>query len=330
MTIGSPKTFIRKGCSVLFWPVAQLILLRWYLHHGLELRFGFANTTDFDFLLPVPVAFFFLFYALDSVKPLTLRLNRWGLLTNLVSLGLFIAFNQNYEAIALISPELVNQIWFGLLALVTFSAACLWLRPSDYLQNPNRLAFIPCLFIGSSLYLYQNAWRWLWLGFGEATSFAIQKIFQYFPSNSIVATFTPEEAVRLDHAALSVRIGRGCGGGDAVFFFVLVFALMILMNPKRAKKIHWMASFAVGLAWMFALNLLRIILLFFVGIALRKHLGVEVGTDLFKLIFHTHVGWLLYVAGIYLYLRIWDGVTKLLTVEKSWDLTPMDQSPTGA
>lgn len=326
----SAPTFVRKGLSVLFWPLVQLVLLRWYLHYGLDLRFGFANTTDFDFLLPVPVAFFFLFYALDSAKPLALRLNRWGLLVNLVSLSLFIAFNQHYDALTAAAPEIANQVWFLLLTVVALSAGCIWLRPSDYLKNPNRLAFIPCLFIGSSLYLYQNAWRWLWLAFGEATSFAIQKIFQFVPADFVVATFTPEEAVRLDHPALSVRIGRGCGGGDAVFFFVLVFALMILMNPKRAKKIHWMVSFVVGLVWMFGINLFRIVLLFFVGIALRKHLGVEVGTDLFKLLFHTHLGWLLYVGGIYMYLRLWDSATKLLTSEKHWDFRPMDQSPTGA
>lgn len=330
MKIPQNNSFITKGLSVLFWPTLQLVLVRCYLHYILGLRIGFANTTDFDFIFPAPIAFLFLIYALDAAKPLNLKLNRYGVLANLLFLLAFLLFNQSYSTLSTHSPELTAQTWFALLGGMVLSACCVLLRPNDYLRNPKRLALLPCLFIGSSLYLYQNGWRWLWLLMGSLTSATTQKIFSLMPSHFVMASFTPEEAVRLDHPALSVRIGRGCGGGDAIFFFVLTFALILILHPKRAKITQWLGGFVLGIIWMFFVNIFRIVLLFFTGIALRTYLGEDTGTEIFKWLFHTNVGWLLYVASIFAYLKMWAVATKLKTIPNTWDMRPMDQQPTGA
>lgn len=276
--------------------------MRLYLHRGLGLRFGFANATDFDFLIPAPVAFALFVYALESARPIRAKLNRPAILINLSVLALFLVVNYCYESLSALAPIAYVVAWATLLATVALTSFCWFVTPREWITNPNRIAILPCVLIGSSLYFYQNAFRDLWMVLGEATSLTIHALFSWIPFSDVTAVFTPEDAVRIDHPLLSVRISQGCGGGDAFFFFTLAFLLAMVLRARRSGNARAFTVYVGGLAMMFVLNIIRIVVLFFGGIALRRYFGIEAGTNLFKALFHLHFGWLIYAAGIAVYL----------------------------
>jgi len=268
------------------------------------MRFGFANTTDYDFLIPAPLAFLLLVNSLEMGARLNLRFNPRGLTATLAGVFFFLVLNIHYETVSAWSPLFFTVVWFSLITAIAVSSFCLWLRPRDYLSNPNHLALIPCVLIGSSFYFYANHFRWLWNLLGGATAGFLHAMFSFLNISSVTTAYTAEEALRIDHALLSLRIGKGCGGGDAFFYFTLTFLLVSLLFWSGERLFRWFGVFLGGVALMFLLNVVRIVLLFIGGIWLRDYFGHELGTGLFKSIFHLHIGWFLYTVGIFGYLKI--------------------------
>lgn len=297
------KTLV-KGITLLLFPLTQYLFLRLFLRQYLGLRFGFTNTTDYDFLIPGPIAFLVLVFCLESAQPLVIRLNRRTLIGNLAAMGLFLGLNAAHQAVSLVSPWLFASLWFALAFSIALSSVGVLLPAGSYRQNAHRLAMLPCLLLGSSLYFYMNGFRGIWGILGTATANVLHALFNFAQLTHFQSVFTPEEAVRIDHPLLSIRIAKGCGGGDAFFYFSVAFLLIVLMNWSRRRPGRWPLIYSGGVLLMFVLNLVRILGLFGVGIALRAHLGREFGTQIFQALFHLHSGWLLYSLGIVCYLRL--------------------------
>lgn len=305
MTFEFSLSALRKGLAILLLPLVELVSLRLFLHYVWGLRFGFANTTDYDYLLPAPLALLLLVQVLESGNVLKLRLQRATLAANLLLVAAFLWVNSRYETLSALSASSTVVVWFALLIGIVLTSLCVWLSPLDYIKNPHRIAVLPTMLIASSLYFYMNGFRWFWNTLGNSTAHAMHFIFNTIPFSNVTAVFTPEDAVRIDHPALSVRIGIGCGGGDAFFYFTLAFLVVALIYFPAVRLRGWFLSYVGGVSFMYLLNLVRIIVLFYCGIGLRQNLGISLGTDLFRLLFHVHLGWLLYSVGIFFYLRSW-------------------------
>jgi exosortase/archaeosortase family protein len=306
----SPST-ARKAFWVLLIPILELVALRVYLHAFLGLRFGFVKTTDFDFIFPAPLAFLVLFHALEQGQPVLLRAQRRFAIINALAFFSFIFLNQFYQSAALVSSWGVVSLWFILLSVVILSAFCLWVKPSYYLTNVNRAVYLPCVLIASSMYFYMNGFHYLWSLFGALTSTIIHEIFTIARITNVAAVFTPEDALKITHPLLNVRISQGCGGLDSIFFFTLVFLVVGSLNAKKLRTYRWLQIYVGGIFSMYCLNIFRIIFLFFSGILLRQTLGFDTGTKLFVALFHMHFGWILYSVGMYVYLKSWSARIKL-------------------
>jgi exosortase/archaeosortase family protein len=302
------KDTTRRALLVLVWPITQLVFLRLYLHYFLGLRFGFVNTTDFDFLLPAPIAFIALMHALKEGEGQAgvgseLKFQPLVLVVNLVSMAAFLLLNQGYEQFSLLSPLATVLAWVTFLSLILVSAFCVGIDPRFYVKNPNRFAFLPCVLIATSLYFYtygfHEGWNWL----GPVTSQLIYEFFHQIPFAHVTSSFRPEVGLVISHPLFEVGVGKPCAGFDSLFFFSLIFLLATTLYGRAVSFWRWSAAYLGGLLLMFTLNLFRIVALFFLGIALREVMPHKLALNIFKLLFHAHTGWLLYSAGIVLYLR---------------------------
>ena len=290
-----------KAFLIAFLPIFQIIFLRIYLHQRLQLRFGFANTTDADFLLPLPTAYFILMYLLESAEPLKFKFRPVLLVANLLQFFFFLTLNFGFEPITQHSPLVFTVLWFASLLGMVGTGFFIWVTPAYFLKNSNRFSFFPCAIIAFSIQLHMNYFNSSWNEFAPMTSHVLQFIFSWLPKSSFVASYTAEGALRIGHPYLILRIGKGCGGMESFLFFTCLFLIFFSFHRKLLTWYQWLPNYLLGIIAMFFMNVARIILLFALGIWLKSHFGNDYGADLFQAVFHTHLGWILYVmtCGVY-------------------------------
>ena len=77
----------------LFIPVIELLFARYYLHSVLGLRIGFYNTTDFDYVLPVPTAILIFYCALQQKERVSIQWQPKWFIANMNFFVVFLIFN---------------------------------------------------------------------------------------------------------------------------------------------------------------------------------------------------------------------------------------------
>jgi exosortase/archaeosortase family protein len=288
------------AAGLLVLPLVELIFFRFYLHSFLGLRIGFPGMTDYDFFLPGPTGFFLLMHCLHQGKQVTLRFDKKIFLIHICFLFGFLTFNHFLKMQGGFASGFFAIYWTGLFFGMVGSAFCLFVQPSYYLLNPNRWAFLPTLLLVFSFPIYLRLFRFAW----QASSFAIYYGIQVFSglfSLGFSVHHTASHYIVLEHPALKARIGQGCAGLDGMFLFTFTFILLATVNFKKFSGKQWIFVYCLGMVGMYFINLLRILLLFTIGVALVQWLGSRWGIDVFKTIAHAHLGWLLYLFSIATY-----------------------------
>jgi len=82
-------------------------------------------------------------------------------------------------------------------------------------------------------------------------------------------------------------IYKPCSGIDGLSLFLLLFILILLVEWKHVNKLRAFLILPIGLIGMFMVNILRIYLLFLVGIYISPSFAVGG--------FHSNIGWILFV-----------------------------------
>ncbi len=296
----------RRALLILTWPLFQLLFLRLFLHEFLQLRFGFGDITDFDLLLPAPIAFVVLMHALEQAQDCELRFQKWPTIVNVIALGLFLLVNNFYEDLNAINAVGSVSLWFALLGTMIASAFCVVVKPRYYLKNANSFAFLPCSLIAGSLFFYTNGFHEGWTVLGSMTSVSLYGIFKLIPFTDAICFFNGNSEVALEHPLFTASIGKACGGFESFFFFTLVYLLAHTLQSKKIGALKSLSVYSGGIFLMFVLNLFRIVFLFYTAIGLKQILPPKLAINIFKLCFHANFGWILYTAGIFSYLKSWS------------------------
>lgn len=85
-----------------------------------------------------------------------------------------------------------------------------------------------------------------------------------------------------------VRIHKTCSSVDSILLFVIIFAVIFAMDIKNLHIRNTIIAFLLGIIGIFFLNILRILLIIVIGVHYSPNFAVG--------LFHTNVGWLLFVA----------------------------------
>ena len=166
------------------------------------------------------------------------------------------------------------------------------------------MVVIPTTLIAFLFPLYMNFFEFLWKALSPFVYSGVWRVCRLLFADTIEIAFDSAHYLILKHALLRVRIGQGCLGLDGMFLFTFAMLIAGCLWKGRYSKRQWGFFFVSGLIGMYFVALARIVLLFLIGISLRYFLGHSTGLILFKTIAHTHLGWVMYGAAIFGYLKL--------------------------
>jgi exosortase/archaeosortase family protein len=157
--------------------------------------------------------------------------------------------------------------------------------------------------------LVQNLWTY----FSSAISEIIYRVFSIFFNDvtyqPFVASFRMTEGggPLLGIGNFRAIVGKPCSGIDSLLLFTSLYALIFALDYKRLKKRSAIAAYFIGIIGMFLTNVLRILLLFIVGAYVDAKFAIG--------LFHTNVGWILFIVYFFIY---WKIASKFIYNDKSF------------
>ena len=191
--------------------------------------------------------------------------------------------------------------WYFLAFLAVGTSLLAWVDRREAvrrLQGARREAVF-LLLASSAFALYESFHQHLWAGFSGATIPPVQFLLGCIgvPVQISLRDFS------IIHPRFHLKIMAPCSGLEGMALLIFALSLMGMMRPgnwilgRRGIKLY-----AAGLGYLFLLNTIRISLLFGLGVWVSERWGEAAALKVVLRGFHAHVGWILYLAGIALYL----------------------------
>lgn len=296
---------LTRPAVVLLLPLVEFLILRFLFHSVFRIKIGWRLCTDQDLFIPVIVSFFLLFYVLQRERPLVLKLRRSGVLAHGLLLYLFVLMTVCCRFDQL--PSWVYVLW-SVVAILSFASSLIVLvAPSFFLNNPNRWAVVPCGLISLLIVLYNNSetyLAWTWNIVGQWTGSATYALLSAIFGNAIDFSVKGMSNLAISHASFYLAIGRRCGGLDSFLLFSILFLIILSCHRRFLRFFGWSSIFLAGLAVAFFANVLRIAILFTLGVVISK-LGYSLlARQIVFGAFHAQLGWVLYACCFTLYLYV--------------------------
>ena len=136
------------------------------------------------------------------------------------------------------------------------------------------------VFITAILAVFQTFWPF----FSYTITLLLVSVFSHlFPT----AAFFGDAAPLLDVNGFAVSIGAPCSGIESLFLFVAFSLGIYAFDHRRLRKVPFLVVSLIGVVGIYFVNVLRIFLLILTGIYVSPAFAVGM--------FHTNVGWLLFV-----------------------------------
>jgi exosortase/archaeosortase family protein len=287
-----------KFAALLALPFSEFLFLR--IMTVLNPPLSFSNNATMILMLVL----FFMFLVSRGSGPFQLK--RGWLALNLVIVGfhLYLLHHPGWskdagfgrQIIAL--PYLGHVTSLGVLgsSFLVFTGAGWWLRMIKC--RPVELCFLGLAVFPHIVYplCLERLWRYS-SGMTTTLVAAALKILGY-------EMIPAAEPFALKHSLLSLKIYAPCSGLEGITFFVTVLSLVLMLDHQRFSRTRIVVAYAAGIAYMWFLNVLRILLIFIAGVWVSGESGREEGTRVAVNLFHANTGWLIYSAGIVLYLAV--------------------------
>lgn len=231
--------------------------------------------------------------------PLEISLQKKTLIFNVLLFSAFFILNLNITpAISSLSWPFFIVLWLAAALLTLGSSFFVLVKPSSLYAKLKAYPVETALGIlaGLSQFLYefvkQNFWQYL----ASPTTAVVRVLLRL----GGIQTESPHPQA-IVHPLFSAWIGPGCDGFEGIFFFLFVFCILMMLDWKKHSPRRLFALFGGGILLMIALNVLRITLFFAAALWLTLRLGNTEAQEWFVWAFHSHVGWILYVIGIVLF-----------------------------
>lgn len=253
-----------------------------------------------DFYIPLLVGAAIALDALNREKPLVVGFQKITGALNLAllwTLALALSY-WDWVALRLGAPHATGALMVSAAGLA-WTAFTAWIPFAALLQRLRPLGLRWLLLVGSVglLAVYPTLlWKaWLWVGpwTGKAV-YAVLKL-----AGAGVTSIDTTHHMRIHHPKLTALIGPGCSGYEGVFFFLFAFSLFLVLEKSKISSIKCAVTLCLGVAFLFALNVLRIAGFFWMAVR-----GGAEGAGFLAWAFHENLGWFLYFFGIYLFFTV--------------------------
>ncbi|MBN2142786.1 exosortase/archaeosortase family protein [Candidatus Woesearchaeota archaeon] len=177
------------------------------------------------------------------------------------------------------SSILVLVIAFGSFLLATFSFDYLKRFYSEF-RKELWITAIAAVICYNLLMFFQNQWRLFSATITNILAFLFQPLFP--TSYSLIG-----EAPLLQVSNFTVSIGPPCSGIESMFLFVAFSVGIFALDHAKMRKLPYLGASLLGFVGVYFVNILRLFLLMLTGIYVSPEFAVG--------LFHTNIGWLLFV-----------------------------------
>jgi exosortase/archaeosortase family protein len=268
--------------------------------------------TDYDFVFPSIVAFFALICALERRQSLQLSFNGTGLAVNLSFLIAFLALSARFSDLSSANPNALFLTWATLAVLTIFSSLLVWLHPKQIIYHPQGVLIFPALTAGASVILGRRLFEPVLAPAtrltGQMACAVLSPLLSNFSCGTDVFVNGDGPYQMLNHSLHTVAIGFGCGGMEGVFFFLFTSTLLVLNLNDKLSVLNSISFVFLGSIGVYLVNVLRICIYYTITLGVGAIAGNTASVATLRVLFHNALGWVLYAAFVYIYLRLWNKV----------------------
>lgn len=268
------------------------------------MRIGWRWVTDYDFILPLPVACWAAVFGLERVQKLVMKVTRQRILIHTSVLFLFMTWTFAQKSIRPTSSVAWESIWYLLLITLLVSGLLLPLGWRQIREHPQRWVLFPAGLITFTTPLSNSLFSEAWPYLAQMTGAWVHRLCSVFYQTSIQVVPYLDHSVVLRNPDFAIAINRKCGGLDAFWLFWQSGLFLAIILPYRVTWLRWGLFGILGFILMFELNALRITSLYLLGVFLSKTVGYGNAINTVMLLFHLNSGWILYLLGIGFYFKI--------------------------
>lgn len=282
--------------------LGEFVLLRLLFREILHVRIGWGEyLTDFDLFLPLPTAAALLAGVLATQTDLRPKLNRASMVFHLVVLVCFVAMTARFANAEL--PPSWRDIWWGVAILNFGSSLFLFYRPRDLLSPSVAPAMLCAAVIAFLPTFFRKSPDSLWDAFALWTTRGVVTLLEWIFGTAVGYKTLPLVGIRILTPDLVVQMAKGCTGLDGILLCLMTTSLLLATFRFRGNLVSWAGALLTGIATIFILNIVRISVLVWVGGKLFRTLDRAIAQSIFETLFHTHLGWILYLLGLFVVFR---------------------------
>jgi exosortase/archaeosortase family protein len=118
----------------------------------------------------------------------------------------------------------------------------------------------------------------------------------FYPNTFLLPNLLKDQGPILSAGGFTAQIGAPCSGIDSFLMFTALYIVIFALDRNKLKTgIYWLL-FPIGLIGIFLFNILRLFLLYLVGI----HISAKFAEGLF----HQNIGWIIFIAYFILFWAI--------------------------
>lgn len=280
--------------SIIALPVCSALLLRLFFKLVFPTSIGWLGTQDFDLFIPFILAGLGLAELLYREQMPTLSFHKTPAFLSFVLFGFALA-------VSYFRPVTGGAAWqTTLLAILTLTIAStiFWfVRPHYFIRHPQRWLLLPTSLVALSVPLYNHFGETVWLALAPITSDSVCVVATRF-APSVNCVMHGNSFMEIGSKEFTVLIAQGCDGLAGLFLWAVAWVTAAALLPGALPTWGWAVLGGVGLINLWLINLLRIVVLFFLGAPLLAAFGSEAGRWIFEFLFHSQLGFVLYGAAI--------------------------------
>ncbi len=294
-------------------PLVLPIVCTALIHHYFFKTFGANNLTlgiySRDIYIPLGLGAIFSLYHMIG-NGVVLRFRLLYFIGTMVLLVGMIALLKNYLGMMLKFPHstligtLLSSCFFIL--VLSFLTTLKFSDLLAYIRKRNSAALYTLVALGSLLN-YPVILNFFWREASYLTAKSVYYVYRLF-GVPLHFQLTPV-SFNLSGGGFAIKIIMGCSGLEGVFFFVFGFSLLQCLE-KRDFDWKVVGAYGVGSVFLFFLNTVRISTFYLLGIHLEKIFEFRKVKGIIEASFHNHLGWILYLLGIIIFVRVYRRVEK--------------------
>lgn len=259
---------------------------------------------DFSYAGIGLISFYVLISSIQKKGNAYFKINKKLILLNIISIFLYgLTISKVYQNLTL-TTNLPIRFLLMVLALTAIITSLLIFVNFSTIQKYKK-EFLVLLPLSFSITAYPSINAFLWSFISAKTCFTVWGIMQLLGFHSIILI----EKIILKSPVFNITINSSCSGLEGILLFITFFSFIQLLKFKDQIKTSFiLASYLIGTVYMYFLNVLRIVSFFSFGYYMKSNKLTE-NPDFIVELFHSNIGWTIYVIGIAIFLVIWNKIS---------------------